>query len=77
MKLKLSTLLIVILSIVIIYLIYDTYYITEVVYVKSSIDNREYLVRKLKDKKEAANLLAKIRSNLDKIAGISLKGNIP
>jgi len=39
----------------------------EVSYVKSDIDNKEYLVRKLKDKKEAANLLAKIRSNLDKI----------
>jgi len=67
MKLNLSTLLIVILSIVIIYLIYDTYFVNEVEYVKSSIDNREYLVRKLKDKTDAANLLAKIRSNLDKI----------
>ena len=30
-------------------------------YVKSSIDGKEYLVRDLPDKQEAANLLAKVR----------------
>lgn len=36
----------------------------DVTYVKSSLDNRQYLVRNLKDKKEAADLLAFIREKL-------------
>ena len=36
----------------------------EVKYVKSTIDNREYLVRDLEDKVQAANTLAKIRENM-------------
>ena len=36
----------------------------EVIYVKSNIDNREYLVRNLSDKQMAADLLAKIRNKL-------------
>ena len=39
----------------------------EVIYVKSTIDNNEYLVRNLDDKQEAANILAKIREKLEKI----------
>jgi len=39
----------------------------EVIYVKSSIDNNEYLVRNLDNKEEAANILAKIREKLEKI----------
>jgi len=42
----------------------------EVIYVKSSIDNNEYLVRNLKDKEEAANILARIRIKLEKICSI-------
>jgi len=42
----------------------------EVIYVKSDLDNNEYLVRNLKDKNEAANILAKIRIKLDKICKI-------
>ena len=37
---------------------------SDVVYVKSKIDNRKYLVRNLNDKQEAADLLATIRRNL-------------
>jgi hypothetical protein len=45
----------------------------EVIYTTSKIDNREYLVRNLKDKQQAADLLAKIRSKLIKIVN-HLKG---
>lgn len=36
----------------------------EVVYVKSSFDNEEYLVRDLPDKEQAANLLAMLKKNI-------------
>ena len=49
------------------YLIYDTYFINEVEYVTSTVDNKEYLVRSLPDKQEAANLLANIRQRLEKM----------
>lgn len=42
----------------------------EVTYVKSDIDNNEYLVRNLKDKDMAANMLAKLRMKLEKICKI-------
>ena len=39
----------------------------EVTYVKSSVDNNEYLVRNLENKEEAANILARIREKLEKL----------
>ena len=39
----------------------------DVTYMKSTIDNKEYLVRNLPDKQEAANILAQIREGLTKI----------
>lgn len=48
----------------------------EVIYVKSSLDNNEYLVRNLVNKEEAANVLAKIRLKLEKICEI-MKKNFP
>jgi hypothetical protein len=39
----------------------------DVTYVKSTIDNREYLVRNLPDKQEAADLLAKIQDTMVKL----------
>lgn len=42
----------------------------EVIYVKSSIDNNEYLVRNLHNKDDAANILAKLRLKLEKICKI-------
>ncbi len=45
----------------------------EVIYTKSKIDNKDYLVRNLKDKQEAADLLAKVRAKLVKIVD-HLKG---
>ena len=55
--------------IIIIVLIIYVYLITykdEVTYVKSSIDNKSYLVRNLADKEEAADYLAKIRIKIFK-----------
>lgn len=40
---------------------------SDVNFVKSSIDNNEYLVRNLKDKEAAANMLAKLRMKLEKL----------
>jgi len=42
----------------------------EVTYVKSNIDNNEYLVRNLKDKELAADMLAKLRLKLESICKI-------
>ena len=39
----------------------------DVDYETSTFDNRRYLVRNLDDKKDAANLLSKIRNNMEKI----------
>ena len=47
-----------------------------VVYVKSSVDGKEYLVRDLPDKQEAANLLAKVRIKLNNLK-IHLEGKHP
>jgi hypothetical protein len=49
------------------YLLYDTYMVGNVEYVKSTIDGREYLVQSLPDKQAAANLLAQIRARLKKV----------
>ena len=48
----------------------------EVIFVKSNIDNKEYLVRNLDDKEQAANILAKLRSKLEKICSI-MKNKYP
>ncbi len=42
----------------------------EVIYVKSSVDNNEYLVRNLENKEEAANILAKLRIKLETLCHI-------
>ena len=42
----------------------------EVIYVKSDVDNNEYLVRNLKDKDKAANVLAMLRLKLEKLCKI-------
>lgn len=55
---------IIVLSIILAYLIWDTYYAGEVEYVTSTIDNNTYLVRSLPDKEKAADLIANIRSKL-------------
>ena len=59
--------LVVLLVIALAWLLWDTYANGEVEYVKSSIDGKEYLVRSLPDKKEAAALLSQIIANLQKL----------
>lgn len=39
----------------------------EIIYVKSQIDGNKYLVRDLKDKQSASNMLSKIRQNIFKL----------
>ena len=45
-------------------------------YVKSTVDNKEYLVRKLSDKQEAADILAETRLRLEKLCNY-LKEKFP
>ena len=45
-------------------LLYVRQYYGEVVYERSNVDGRKYLVRKLADRKEAADLLAKVNEDL-------------
>ena len=52
---------------VIIVIIYIKYQNSDVTYVKSDIDNHEYLVRDVEDKQQAANMLAKIKSYIYKL----------
>jgi predicted metal-dependent hydrolase len=47
---------------------------SDLTYVKSELDNKEYLVRNREDSKLAANLLAQIKSNLEKLVNY-LKNN--
>ena len=51
----------------VILLMYIMKHYGEVEYVRSSTDNREYLVRNLSDKQQAANLLASITKDLQKL----------
>ena len=53
--------------IIIILFFYIKNYYAEVIYVKSSIDNRNYLVRKLPDSQKAADYLASVNKDLQKI----------
>jgi predicted metal-dependent hydrolase len=61
-----GTVIFIVLSVVLGYLVWDTYFSNEVEYVTSSIDQKSYLVRSLPDKQEAANLLSQIREKLEK-----------
>ena len=48
----------------------------EIIYVKSNIDNRQYLVRNQEDKQDAADLLANMRGRLEKLINY-MKINYP
>jgi hypothetical protein len=56
---------IVIFILIIAYLVWDTYYVNQMEYVKSSVDNNTYYVRSLPDKQAAADLLAEIVKKLE------------
>lgn len=62
-----TSLFIVLLAGILGYLVWDTYFLGEVEYVKSRVDNREYLVRSLPDKQQAADLIANIRIRLEQV----------
>ena len=47
------------------YLLWDTYVVGDVEYVKSTVDGNEYQVRNLPDKQDASDLLANIRIKLE------------
>lgn len=52
---------------VVAYLVWDTYYMGNMEKVKSKVDGNIYTVQSLPDKEAAADLLAKIRKNLEKL----------
>jgi predicted metal-dependent hydrolase len=52
-----------------IFMYYETKY-SELTYVKSNIDNEDYLVRNREDKNKAADLLANIKKNLLKLVEV-------
>lgn len=62
-----SWIVLLILSIALAYLLFDTYWSGDVEYVESSVDGHKYLVRSLPDKQEAADLLAHIRASLERL----------
>lgn len=53
--------------IIIILFFYVKNYYAEVIYVKSTIDNRNYLVRKLSDRQKAADYLASVNKDLQHV----------
>ena len=63
---KTANLVLAIMVILIIYL-YTQSGIYEVVYVKSKVNGKEYLVRNLEDKEDAADLLARLNIKLEKL----------
>ena len=67
MKLDLFTSYFFIFIFMVIIFIYFKNYKYDIVSVKASLDNQYYLVRKLPDRKEAANRLAYIRTSLNKV----------
>ena len=56
--------LLIVLAAITIYLVWDTYFMGALEYVKSTVDGREYQVQSLPDKQDAADLLAKIREKM-------------
>lgn len=62
-------LLILVLTGVVLYLLWDTYFAGQVEYVRSEFDGRDYLVQSLPDRHKAADLLANIRANILKLSG--------
>lgn len=63
--------------IIVILLVYNKYeeFSNEVQYVKSNIDNKDYLVRNMDDKQDAADMMAKIRIKLENLTNSLIKEN--
>jgi WLM domain len=62
-----GTLIFFLLLLVVGYMVFDTYWNKDTEWVRSTIDQRDYLVRPLPDKTDAANLLAQIRAGLEQV----------
>lgn len=62
---------------IIIYLIYNTYFSENLEKMISTIDNREYLVQPKEDAHEAANLIAQIRAKISLLVEHLIKSNSP
>lgn len=71
---ELTTIIIITICILAFFLHYESKY-SELIYVKSSVDDRSYLVRNLPDKQKAADLLGNVRKNLDTIANYLKKND--
>ena len=71
---ELVSIIVIIVSLLCFFLHYESKY-SELTYVSSTIDNRKYLVRNRDDKQQAADLLAKVRENLDKLANYLKKNH--
>ena len=71
---ELTTIIISTICILAFFLHYESKY-SELIYVKSSVDDRSYLVRNLPDKQKAADLLGNVRKNLDTIANYLKKND--
>lgn len=61
--------------IIIIYLIYNTYFSENLEKMVSTVDNREYLVQPKEDAHEAANLIAQIRAKISLLVEHLIKSN--
>ena len=72
---ELVIIIVIIICILSFFLHYESKY-SELTYVVSNVDKKKYLVRNKNDKQEAADLLATVRINLDRIAEY-LKENHP
>ena len=68
-----SLIILLLIILIIVFFIYYRVGKSDMTYVKSDIDSNMYFVRNLKDKKKAANLLAKIKSNIHQITDYMYK----
>jgi hypothetical protein len=50
---------------IVIYMVYDTYFMGNLEAVKSTVDGREYMVQSLPDKQKAADMIAEVRKNVE------------
>ena len=69
---NLITTIILTIIIISIFIYYESKY-SELTYVKSEIDGKEYLVRNLNDKVEGANTLSKIKDKMIKLINVAFK----
>lgn len=72
---ELISVIVIIVLLLVIFLYYEKKY-SELTFVKSSVDNKKYLVRNRKDRMEGANLLANLNTKIQEIIQFSKKEKI-